>query len=190
MFKRLFANSLVCFSLLASFSGCGYQFGSAGDLAQQYQTLSVPYVEGDETGDLTAQIIKELSRSGCLRYVSEGGDLILKAKLANIRENDIGFRYDQNRKGHRKNYIVPTETRFNAVVELEVIENATGQIIRGPTRIWGSLDFDHDYYSIHQAMNIYSLGQLNDIDSARDAAIHPLNRVLAEKVVDYLNNSW
>jgi hypothetical protein len=169
--------------------GCQYQLGS-GDLAYHYETLSIPYIEGDEDGDLTAQIIKTLSVSGPLRYHPEGGQLILKAKIIDKRDDSIGYRYDRTREGRIKHYIVPTETRLQESIELEVVEAATGKTIRGPTRIWGSLDFDHDYYSMKNRVNVFSLGQLNDVDAARDMAVHPLNRVIAEKVVDYLNNSW
>src|SRR5260221_49968 len=37
-------------------SGCGYQFGR-GNLNENYRTISVPYIVGDQKGELTAEVI-------------------------------------------------------------------------------------------------------------------------------------
>jgi hypothetical protein len=169
--------------------GCQYQFGH-GELSQRYTTISVPYVEGDQKGELTTEIIRQLSTSGAFRYVNTGGDLILKVKFLELRDENIDFRYDRKKKGELKNSIIPTETRFTALVEVLIVESGTGEIIRGPTRVTASTEFDHTYYTTRDKINIFSLGQLSDIDVARDAAMHPLNRHLAERVVDYVMNSW
>jgi hypothetical protein len=168
---------------------CQYQFGR-GELSQRYSTISIPYIEGDQEGDLTTEVIKKLSSSGVFRYVNTGGDLLLKIKLIELRDENIGFRYDRKRRGKRKHAIIPTETRFTALVEVLLIESGTGETIRGPTRITASTDFDHTYYYTRHEINVFSLGQLSDIDEARDAAQQPLNRYLAERIVDYIMNSW
>jgi Lipopolysaccharide-assembly len=169
--------------------GCQYHFGR-GELSQSYATISVPYAEGDQKGELTADVIKQLSTSGAFRYVCSGADLLLKIKIIEFREENIDFRYDRKKTGKLKNYIIPTETRVSAIAEVSLIEGATGRAIRGPTRITASTDFDHTYYTTQDEVNIFSLGQLNDIDTARDAVMHPLNRHLAERIVDYVINSW
>jgi hypothetical protein len=156
----------------------------------QYNTISIPYAEGDIDGGLTSEVVKLMSSSGALQYVSCGGDLSLRIRVLDLRDENIGFRYDRKKKGSLKKTIIPTETRMIANVEVTLIDTHQNQVIRGPTRIKASLDFDHDYYSSRNAINIFSLGQLSDIDAAQDAAIHPLNRILAEKIVDYVNNSW
>jgi hypothetical protein len=179
------------FILLAGYClfGCQYQFGR-GELSQRYATISVPYAEGDQKGELTTDVITKLSTSGALRYVSCGGDLILKIKLVEFREENIDFRYDRKKTGRLKRSIIPTETRVTAIAEILLIESGTGQTVRGPARITASVNFDHTYYTTYDEINIFSLGQLNDIDSARDAVMHPLNRYLAEQIVDYVINSW
>jgi hypothetical protein len=169
--------------------GCQYQFGR-GDLSERYSTISVPFAEGDQRGELTADVIKKLSTSGAFRYVSAGGDLILKIKLLEFSEENIDFRYDRKKTGERKKSIIPIETRVNAFAEVQLIEGGTGRVVRGPTRISASAEFDHTYYTTRDEVNIFSLGQLNDIDAARDAIMHPLNRYLAERIVDYVINSW
>lgn len=177
--------------LLAStlVAGCHYQFGR-GELSQRYGTISVPYIKGDQKGELTTDIIKRLETSGAFRYVSNGGDLVLKVELVEFREENLEFRYDRKKMGELKKSIIPAETRVSALAEVLLIEGGTGQIIRGPTRITASTEFDHTYYATRDKINIFSLGQLNDFDAARDAVMHPLNRNLAEKIVDYIINSW
>jgi DNA-binding cell septation regulator SpoVG len=102
----------------------------------------------------------------------------------------LEFRYDRKKTGELRKSIIPTETRVTVVAEVLLVEGGTGQIIRGPTRITASAEFDHTYYATRNEINIFSLGQLNDFDAARDAVMHPLNRNLAEKIVDYVINSW
>lgn len=183
--------SLICllFFSFGSLTSCSYQLGR-GDLASSYRTISIPYVEGDMDGDLTAEIIKEISVKGGFRYVPCGGDLLLKVELLELRDENIGFRYDRKKKGELRKAIVPAETRFVTIAKVTLLDSSSHQVIRGPVRIRASVDFDHTDYSNRHGVNIFSLGQLNDIDEAYDAALRPLNRHLAENIVDYLMMSW
>jgi outer membrane biogenesis lipoprotein LolB len=70
------ARGLFLFLASLLLTGCHYQFGR-GELSQRYGTISVPYVKGDQKGELTNDIIKRLGTSGAFRYVSNGGDLII-----------------------------------------------------------------------------------------------------------------
>ena len=110
-------------------AGCNYQFGR-GELSQYYSTISVPYAEGDQRGELTADVIKKLGTSGSFRYVSCGGDLILKIKLLDLSEENISFRYDRKKTGCLKKSIIPTQTRMNAIAEVQLIEGASGKTIK------------------------------------------------------------
>ncbi|MDP1880868.1 MAG: LPS assembly lipoprotein LptE [Parachlamydiaceae bacterium] len=192
MLRRIIVQSvricLIFFGWLA-IVGCDYQFGH-GELAKNYSTLSIPYVEGDLKGGLTAEVIKKISISGALRYVSTEGDLILNIKIVELDDENIGFRYDRGNTNHLKKYLIPTETRISALVEVTLTDSKTCQVIRGPTRITASVDFDHSFYSSRNEMNRFSLGQLNDIDAALDAVIIPLNRELADRIVNYIVYSW
>lgn len=184
--------SLLFLSLSAGLlSGCsGYQFGQGGTLADHYSTISVPYIEGDLDGSMTASLINELARSGCFQFRQCDGDLILKVKITDLRDENIGFRYDRKKKGELTHSIIPTETRLTAYSEVIVENSRTGCVVLGPVRVRACVDFDHDYYSNRDGVNIFSLGQLNDVDAAYDAAQTPLNQALARKIVDYLCNSW
>ncbi len=186
--KANYARGLI-FVFLFFLTGCAYRFGR-GELSEQYRTISIPYVKGDQRGELTADIIKQLSVSGAFQYQSHQGDLTLKVELLEFREENVEFRYDRKKTGKLKHSIIPTETRVSCIAEVLLIESTTGKTLKGPTRISASADFDHTFYATRNEVNIFSLGQLNDFDAARDAVMHPLNRNLAEKIVDYVINSW
>lgn len=180
---------MISFLLLTNcLTSCHYQFGR-GDLSQNYSTISVPYIAGDQQGELTTELIKKISTSGAFRYVQCGGDLTLKIKLVDFNEENINFRYDRKKSGHLKKSIIPIETRVKGIAEVSLIESGSGKVIRGPTRVTASVEFDHTYYATWDEINVFSLGQLNDIEGARDAVMQPLNRALAEHIVDYLINS-
>lgn len=180
-------------------SSCGYQFGQ-GSLPQKYHTISVPYVKGDYvkgdyvkgdyTGKLTAELIHEIARSGAFRYDHDCGELILQTVIVDYKEENIGFRYDRDKELKRTHSIIPIETRATILAEVSVIDSRSGCVVQGPARISADVDFDHDYYFSRDIVNRTSLGQVADIDEARDAVLTPLNKILAEKIVDYVIHSW
>lgn len=192
MIIKLFYRSAGSFLLLAiatCLSSCNYHFGH-GELASQYATIAVPFVEGDEDGSLTAELIKRISLSGAFRYADCESDLLLKVNIQKIDDLNIGYRYDRKRDEKLKHSIIPSESRFIIYAEVSVYDNRKNECIRGPTLIRAGLDFDYDYYKVQHEANVFSLGQLNDVDSARDAARRPLNIRLAQNIVEYLVNSW
>lgn len=174
---------------LFTLTGCGYQFGSSS-LADRYSSISVPFVEGDRDGSFTAELVKKVSTSTTFDFEKEGGDLILLAKILDFRDYNIGFRYDRDREGNLLRTIIPAETRTNMIVEVQVVDACSGETIVGPTRLAAYVDYDHEYYSSRDGVNIFSLGQLTDFYEAHDAMYHPLNIALSQKIVDYINNSW
>lgn len=169
-------------------TGCGYHFGIGNSLLTG-KTLAIPYVVGDQDGSLTAAIIKEVSTSSAVSYTNGCADLTLQVSVVDFYEENVGFRYDRKKYGQIKKYIIPIETRATLIVQVELLDSSCCRIL-GPVNIKASIDFDHDYYSSRNGVNIFSLGQLSDIDSAEDAMRKPLNRALAEKVADFLNNAW
>jgi hypothetical protein len=178
---------LFVFSLL--FVGCGYQFGYNG-LSSQYTSISVPYVEGDIDGDLTAAIIKQVTRSGAFQYKANNGDLTLIAKIIDLSDENIGFRYYRKKDDHLTRSLIPVETRLNIIVELSVIETASGKVVLSPVKLSANMDCDHEYNSSRHEVNEFSLGQLSDYDAAFEAVRTPLNRAIAQKIVDYITESW
>jgi len=183
----LILSLIACLFLV----GCGYQLGqgSAG-LPDRYSTISVPYVKDDQDGTLTSTIIKEIVRSGSFEYKCCGGALVLNVKQMELKEDDIGFRYDRKKRGALIKDMIPTETRIKILVEVSITEAVSNTIVLGPALLSASVDYDHDYYSSRGRVNIFSLGQLSDLEAAYDAVQVPLNRAIAEKIVDYISQSW
>ncbi len=169
-------------------TGCGYSLITPDTPC--YRSIYVPYAVGDRDGGLTNAVIQKLSSSGAYEYRACGADLTLYITLIDFREENIGFRYDRTQDGFLTNSVIPTELRYAVLAEIVVVETATGREVIGPARISTHVDLDHDYYASRNAVNVFSLGQLTDIDSARDTMHEPLNLILAQKIVDYVTSSW
>ena len=184
--KKSFSLFLLTYLTLVS---CGYHSGQ-GSIPDLYQTISIPYVQGDVEGDLTAALVKQFSLSGGLQYSQRSGELILKVKVVDLREENIGFRYDREKDGELDHTIIPTEMRMTIFAEFVVCDSYSGEQILGPIIISASKDFDHDYYTSRDGVNIFSLGQLTDVDDAKDGIQEPLHQELAKKIVEYVNEAW
>lgn len=152
------------------------------------RTLSIPYIKGDTDGSLTAELIRAVAHSGCFCYVSSGGGFRLEVKLIELDDENVGFRYDHKKSGKRRKVIVPTETRARAEAVLSLIETASGRCVIGPISVTAYADFDHFYYGHHE-VNTFSLGQLTDTEGAHTAALRPLNKKLAEQIIEILYES-
>ena len=176
---------LTFISSLAILTGCGYTLNTVPGFSDA-PTISIPYVQGDLDGQLTSALIHQVSLSGEYVYRSCGGEYVLEAKIIDDTYENIGFRFDRSRKNCLKHYIIPVEMREGILVEVQVIAACSGEVLLGPNRLYADIDYDHDYYSIRDMVNEFSLGQLTDIDSAEDAAKTPLYQKLAEKVVSWL----
>lgn len=182
---------IAALALAFLLTACGYRFEEESDpLIPRHTTLTVPYVVGDWDGSLTAAIVEQIGRTGCYSYCRSGGALTLQVELGDFVDDHIGFRYDRDKHGHLRNSIIPTETRFTAKAQVTLIDTASGKALLGPVCLTASVHFDHDYESPLNSVNIFSLGQLSDYDDAYDAAYRPLNRALAQKIVDFICDSW
>lgn len=188
--KLLAFGSIAIFSAMMLFSCCGYHFNDDSGLAAKYTTVSIPYVEGDLDGSLTAAIINEFVRDGTFEYRRTGGALVVNLNLIDYQNNHVGFRYDRKKDGELRKSVIPTETRRTIYVEINVEDAASKSIVLGPAQLSASVVFDHDYEYARDEVNVFSLGQLSDINQAIEAAQTPLNQVLARKIVDYVVHSW
>jgi hypothetical protein len=161
-----------------------------GDFITRYETVTIPFAEGDWQGMFTRALTNAIASETTLHVVNSGGDLILNVCLKRRDEENVGFRYDRNGRGKLIDYISPAETRISVFAEVTVIEAESGCCRIGPLLFEASYDFDHEYYSSQNGINIFSMGQLTDYDEALDAALKPLYQKLAEKIADYLQNAW
>jgi hypothetical protein len=175
--------------LLLVLTSCGYRLEENFSAEDSPVYVNIPYIDGDVDGRLTSALIKELSSSGKYLY-SPSGELQLIVTIDDYYDENIGFRYDRSRKGKLKHYIIPTETRSYMMVEVELRSAFSEEAARAPVKILASMDYDHDYYIIRHGVNIFSLGQLTDVDTAEEAALVPLEKKMAEKIVDYVVYGW
>lgn len=185
MKKKIF-NLFVFFM---AFSSCGYRIEEGG-IASRYSTVTVPYAEGDFDGSFTDELIRQISIGGVFQYQRYGADLILKVRLMDFSDQNIGYRYYRNKEDKLTHETIPVETRLFLTAEVSLLDGSSGLVIQGPYRIQATTDFDHDYYSTKDAINVFSLGQLTDYDEALDAAQKPLHYHLAKKIRDFLADSW
>lgn len=182
-------SRFIFLTLCLLLGSCGYHFGQ-GDLPSKYATISIPYAEDDWNGSLTTAVINEIASQGIFKYQREGGSLILKIKILDYYDENIGFRYDRKKSGRLKHTIIPVETRVTMTAEIVVIDASTLESVLGPVVLSADAVFDHEFYSSRNGINVFSLGQLTDYDEAYDAAMRPLNQAMALKIADYLNDSW
>ena len=85
---------------------------------------------------------------------------------------------------------------------VEVFERKSNKIVLGPFNVISDSDFDYiDAESINDQSFIdssgnrltilaYSLGQLEGIESAKEAALIPLYKKLSKKIVDSISAYW
>lgn len=171
------------------FVGCGYRAGYGG-IPAHYRTISIPFVQGDVSGSFTAELTRQISATGAFKVLSCSADLTLCVKILEVRDQNIGFRYDRDEQGCIEETLVPAETRRFALAEVTLYDRCTGCVIAGPDIIRAYTEFDHEFNSSRDGVNVFSLGQVTDIDQAVDAAQRPLNQHLARRIVDYLVNAW
>ena len=181
--KNLFL--CVCLLLLTK---CGYTM-QMGDRVDVTRGINVPFVVGDIDGQLTQEIVKELATRGCI-ILQGAGNLFLSVELLEIRDENIGFRYDRKKKGELTHSIIPVETRIFAQAKVAVVDVSKGCTLLGPVLIEAWYDYDNDYYYSQNGVNVFSLGELSDYETAREAAKRPLYKVLARKMADYILVSW
>ncbi len=192
---RIVLKILVsCFCICVS--ACGYRFDGASNLDAQ-STLSIPFVQGDSAGQLTNELTKLMSSSGTFKCVQNGGRYTLKVVVLSDGSERIGFRYDREGKNNkRRKDLIAVENRRTIVAEVNLIDSLTQEVILGPEIVRADADYDYaNPNSIRdlrfitptgtsQAIVDFSLGQLDSIEGAQDAATTPLYSHLAQKIVD------
>lgn len=170
-------------------ASCGYRI-QAGDRVDVSRGINVPFVFGDIDGQLTQELVKELATRGCLIDQRDCCNLLLSVKLIEIRDENIGFRYDRKKREKLTHSIVPVETRVFAKAQVSVEDLTRSCTLLGPVYIEAWYDYDNDYYYSQNGVNVFSLGQLSDYETAREAAKRPLYKVLSRKIADYVLVSW
>jgi hypothetical protein len=186
-------------SLLAfSVSSCGYHTASSDDKT----TVSIPYVEGDAQGQLTSELIRQITNSNLYRFVKSNGDLCLQVSIESDKSDIVGFQYDlTTKKGKIERNLMAEENRRTLTASVTLTDTSTQEVIVGPVDIKASTDYDYiDVNSLKTVSFIneqgkrektisFSLGQLDSIEGAQDAALNPIYRQLAQKISQVLNRA-
>ena len=189
--------ALLCLIL----SGCGYRWNQ--DSSECRPSFSIPYVVGDEDGSFTSELVSALASSGLVDVYSRDADFRLEVSIVEQRNETIGFRRDpQKVYGKVKNNLLASEGRKIIAVEATVYRKDSGEVAYGPYRIQSEADYDYiDGDSLQQliffsssgkAVTVlpFSLGQLEPIESAQEAALKPIYRRISQKIVDVISSEW
>lgn len=173
----LFLFSFLCLA------GCGYKLIDGN--TPRY-TVTVPFIEKDNSGELTRSLIRELSQS--VNFCpSRQGRYTLEVIFLETKDENVGFRYDQNSTGKLINTVIPAETRSSLLVQVTLVDNYCNCDYFGPVRVSAGVTYDHDWYTSHGAVNVFSMGQVTDYFDAKDSVYPALSRKLAKKIVDLLD---
>ncbi len=182
-------HSVFWFLLLCCLASCNYRLG-CGEAPWVGSTIAVPYVEGDTTGEVTQAIVREIASSGAFQYGQNCGCYTLCATILDRDEENIGFRYELNKNGTPSKTIIPVESRGRYLVEFSLVESCSGCVVLGPIRVAGSVEYDHEFDEGTEQLNELSVGQVSDVEAARDAVPQLVGKVLAQRIVDYLRGAW
>ena len=189
---------LLWISLLGLLTCCGYRWTSE----QNPVTVFVPFVIGDEDGSLTQEIMWALSRSGLVRIEGRQAEVRIEVQIVESKNDTIGFRRDpQLVKGKVSKNLLASEARKTMTLEVCIFRQGEQSPFLGPIRI--SADADYDYVDGDSFEDLaftdssgkivtvlpFSLGQLESIESAQEAATRPIYRKLGQKLADFLVGS-
>ena len=187
MLKSLAYSSLI----LLITSSCGYRYARSYK-DESTETISIPFVSGDETGILTTFLIEEINKETGLEYQQSSGKYTLNVRIVDSKFENIGFRFNHKKKRHEEklvvNKLIPNESRIKILAEVTVTDSSTNSSILGPVHIIAYADFDHQNRSINHSINRISQGQLTDIDTASSSVNTPLYRNLAHEIANYITN--
>ncbi len=182
-------TAFSCLIAATLLGGCCYHLGERGEVASSYQTITVPYVIGDQSGALTQALIQEIATSGVWQYRRESGAFVLKVELLGLTEENIGFEYGTAFNGDERPRLVPDEGRLTAAIRVSLLDGSTGREVLAPICLRRSVDFDFDPLSTENQLSQFSLGQFVAIDEAKEVARGPLYGDLARQIVELLRIS-
>lgn len=172
-------------------TSCGYRAGR-GELVSCYDSVCIPYVEGDNQGLLTTALIRTMTTRGTLAYRSSCSDLVLRVCLQKPIDDNIGFAYapDDEADDGVTNIVVSNEARLTTTAVIRLIDRRTGCCILGPCDVTTSITYDFEPDLGNVDFHAFSLGQLEMHNLAQDAATPPLYDLLADKIIDTITHAW
>ncbi|EKE03068.1 MAG: hypothetical protein ACD_20C00278G0002 [uncultured bacterium] len=190
-------RSIFFFILLTS---CSYHLGRSQN--PEKIIVNVPYVQGDYNGLFTNELIRQISYSANLNYKYSDANYFLKVEIISDSTSQIGYKYDRDNNNERCKTIRATEGRQTIAARISLIECSTNLVKFGPFDVKADSEFDYvDPDSLNDLSFInaekkrvtvlsYSLGQLESIENAKEAALKPLYESLSKKIVDAILAYW
>ncbi|MGR3951398.1 MAG: hypothetical protein QRY74_00525 [Chlamydia sp.] len=145
--------------------------------------IAIPYANGDETGELTNRIIYAI-QSLPNTVIDDTASQMLIISILDAKEQKIGYRQDPD----TSKKIIPNENRSKMLISVSLIERDSKKEIWKTGYILGSIDYDHQNSTINGKNLTKSLGQLADIDTAREVAYIPLYRDISKKVAFWVHH--
>ena len=178
--------------------GCGYHFKSSCTIP----SVNVQIVKNDEQGKFTNQLIREIGEDGNITYDPSSSQFILAAEITSLDNQNIGYRRDRDGDGTLRKNVRATEGREKMCVKVQILDAHTKQCVYGPVTIEEDVDYDFvDDDSIddlsfinsqgnRQTVLSFSLGQLESKACAQAAALTPLYRKIARRIVKTMVHEW
>ncbi len=183
-------------------SSCGYRWEP--DYPNGVRpSIAVPFVIGDEEGNLTSEIVRALNSSGLAEVRNSAGDYRLQVTILGSGIETVGYRRDrQDIFGKSRKQLLACEGRKTMTVEATLFEGDTGKVAFGPYQV--SADADYDYVDGDSLKDLafigatgaeiivlpFSLGQLESNETAQEASTRPLYNRIAQKIVDVIFSEW
>lgn len=165
--------------------------------------MSVPFIPEDEDGSLTSEIITSLETSGVVTVVPRHADYRLQVTILSRQNDPIGYRRNPQKIGGEVKTNLLTAERRNALqVEVNVFRGGSDELVFGPYLLTADADYDFVDGDSYQDLTFtsskgdlvevlpFSLGQLESLESAREASCKPVYRKLAQKIVDVISSEW
>lgn len=181
-------------------TSCGYQWSNETTLASK-PSIYIPYIEGDEEGTLTSEVIAKIASSGIARIAKREAEYRLEVQMLSQQSDPIGWRRDpQKIKSKVRKNLTGCEERRSLEVEVAIFQGE--YLYYGPIKLACWVDYDYvdgdsfpdlTFVNQHGVLTVvlpFSLGQLESIESAQEAATIPLYRQLAQKIVDAISPAW
>lgn len=192
----------IAFGAAFSICSCGYRW--TPEFSQKIRpSLVIPYAKGDDDGTLTAEVVRSITASGIANVVPYEGDFRLQISITNMQNQTVGYRRDRQKvSGEIKKNIVGCEGRRIIQAEVILFESDSEKIAAGPYQIVADTDYDYVDGDSFQDLTFvnsqgilttvlpFSLGQLESVESAQEAASKPLYEKLAQKIVDTIFSAW
>ncbi|MFA5250254.1 MAG: hypothetical protein WC371_02450 [Parachlamydiales bacterium] len=152
-------------------------------------------------GFFTEELIRSLGSSCRFSFASESSRKLV-VSIVEEKNDPIGYRYDRELSGALKKSLLPTEGRQKLRLQISLCEKGVREAFFGPFEITEDIDFDFveedslgdlsfvDGAGTRKSVLAFSLGQLESINAAQEAAKRVLYRKAARRIIEILDAKY